>query len=321
MGKSSVAGRLMQRLKEEGWLVASHGGRMDLGSISRAVANGLRKGTGPSGHRLAEQLRKPDCDDQERLELIETALAEEPLLLVLDDFEQNLDIGGGAFLDPDAGELLRRLSRNAIRGRLLLTCRHPLPGSPAGLAVVPVGPLSEAETRKLVRRLPGLMAQELSPAERAALLRRIGGHPRILEFLDGLLRQGVGRLPAVTERLDQALAQAGQKRGAGVSDLAEGVRQVVTLGMRDVLLEELVALARERGLEEVLLQVAVSGLETPVAGLVWMLERAGNGVEEAAVEEALERLAALSLVVRPPSGGVWVHRWTVEGLEIGRAHV
>ena len=69
-----------------------------------------------------------------------------------------------------------------------------------------------------------------------------------------------------------------------------------------------------RSLEEVLLQVAVSGLETPVAGLVWMLERAGNGVEEAAVEEALERLAALSLVVRPPSGGVWVHRWTAEGL-------
>ncbi|MFZ9752581.1 MAG: CHAT domain-containing protein [Cyanobium sp.] len=314
VGKSSVAGRVMQRLKEEGWLLASHVGRLDLGCLAAAVARGLRGAPGPSGQRLAERLRRPDCDDQERLELIEAALSEQPLLLVLDDFEQNLDTGGQAFLDPDGADLLKQLSLNASRGRLLLTCRYPLPGSPAGLDRVAVGPLSEAETRKLVWRLPGLMAQNLPPADMAALLRRIGGHPRILEFLDGLLSQGQGRLPAVSERLDRALAQAGMTPGTGVRDLDEGVRQVVSLGMRDVLLAELLNLARDQGLEDVLLQAAVSGLETPVAGLAWMLERGGASVDETAVQTALQRLESLSLVVRSASGGAWVHRWTAEGL-------
>jgi len=303
----------MRRLAEEGWRFASHRGRVEVGSIARAVARALRGGPGARGQQLAERLRQRDCDDLERLELITTALALEPLLLVLDDFEQNLELGGTAFLDPDTAELLSHLSRSASRGRLLLTCRHPLPAAAAWLQAVPVGPLSAAETRKLVQRLPGM--RQLEPAALAGVLRRIGGHPRILEFLDGLLRQGEGRLPAVTERLEKALAAAGLGQGAAVADLEEGVRQAVALGMRDVLLKELVALARGWGLEELLFQAAVSGLETPVAGLVRMLEQGGDPAADAVVVEAgLERLAALSLLVRTPAGGAWVHRWTAEGL-------
>ena len=72
---------------------------------------------------------------------------------------------------------------------------------------IAVGPLSAAESRKLLLRLPALAGCE--PAEVAKLLRLIGGHPRMLEFLDGLLRGGQARLPRVTEKLRAVATEAG----------------------------------------------------------------------------------------------------------------
>ncbi|MFN6338092.1 MAG: TIR domain-containing protein [Cyanobacteriota bacterium] len=309
VGKSGVAGRVMGRLAEDGWVVASHSGRFDPRAIGLEVGLALME-TGRQGSRpLADSLLRQDLDDQLRFRLLERLLAQEPLLLVLDDFEQNLSPGGEAFLDRDTGGYLVRLLAAAQRGRLLLTCRHPLPASGSAVWEVPLGPLSDAETRKLVQRLPGL--RQLSAPDLGAALRTIGGHPRLLEFLDGLLREGQGRLPAVTRRLGQALASAGLSLGTSTAGLEERLRQTVVLGMRDVLLEELLGIVRQRGDEEVLAQLAVSNLPLAPEGLARMLAKQGEG---AAVTCALDRLAALSLVVRAVDGQAWVHRWTAEGL-------
>ncbi len=72
---------------------------------------------------------------------------------MLDD-DKNLAPGGGAFRDPGTAALLGLLARNTRRGRLLLTCRHPVPGIETFLHRIPLGPLSLAESRKLLLRLP-----------------------------------------------------------------------------------------------------------------------------------------------------------------------
>jgi len=48
-------------------------------------------------------------------------------------------------------------------------------------------------------RLPRLSGRDVGAI--ATVLRVIGGHPRVLEFLDALLRGGEGRFPAVSEKL------------------------------------------------------------------------------------------------------------------------
>ena len=311
VGKSAVAGRAMCRLAEGGWLVPAHRGAFDLGAIATALGEALGESKRADLKDRGRVLRDAETDDQLRIGLIARTLAEEPVVLVFDDFEQNLVEGGGAFRDPDVGTLLGHLARNARRGRLLVTSRYPIPGADEYLHRIPVGPLSVAETRKLILRLPSLRGRE--SREIAGVLRIVGGHPRMLEFLDGLLRRAdEPRLARVTQKLRETLAKAKLDPDTLARDLDEGLQQVVLLGARDVLLGELLDIARGEGIEEVLLQAAASNLRVSPAGLAHML--ANTPADLAPVDRALVRLADLSLVHRFPDGSAWVHRWTAEGL-------
>ena len=311
VGKSAVAGRAMQRLAEEGREPAAHVGRFDLGAIALALGVVLLQQDRADAQKLGALLTRPDLDDRVRLQLVAKVLAEEPVVLVLDDFEQNLTPGGGDFLDADVPGYLGILAENARRGRLLVTCRYPVPGSEAFLRRIPVGPLSPAETRKLLQRLPSLAGKKAG--ELGLVLRLIGGHPRMLEFLDAVLRRGEGRLPHVTRKLRQVLGDRGVDPADAVDDLEEAVRAAVMLGARDVFLAELLDLARAEGLDEVLLQAATSNLPVTPDGVARMLADGDDG-DPATVARALERLADLSLLHVFPDGSVWVHRWTAEGL-------
>ncbi|MGO8918080.1 MAG: CHAT domain-containing protein, partial [Stellaceae bacterium] len=310
VGKSAVAGRVMQRLKEDGWRVAAHAGRFDLRAIAASLGAVLLRSKRNELQQQADLLRSANLDDGARFHLLCETLAEDPVVLVLDDFEQNLSVGGGAFLDPNVRLFFGLLAQNASRGRLLLTCRHPVPGMEADLHEVPIGPLSPAEARKLVQRLPRL--RERAPVEIAQALRVIGGHPRILEFLDGLLHDGEGRLPHVTKKLREALDATGIDLETPAASLDDRLQQAVLLGMRDVLLKELVEIVRGNGDADLLFQAAVSTLPTSPAGLAHML--ADGPADATRVRRALARLADLSLVYRFPDGSAWVHRWTAQGL-------
>ncbi|MEA2676543.1 MAG: hypothetical protein QOJ81_684, partial [Chloroflexota bacterium] len=313
VGKSAVAGRVMQRVKEDGWAVAAHRGRFDLRGIAVAIGAVLIEADRAELRRRASVLASDDLDEGVRFQLLCKTLAEDSVLLVLDDVEQNLVVGGGAYHNSGVGVFLEELARSASRGRLLITCRYPVPNAEAWLRQVAVRPLSQAETRKLVQRLPGL--QRSAPAEITRALRVIGGHPRILEFLDALLNSGEGRLSHVTQKLNETLETAKIDLRTAPADLDDRLQQAVLLGMRDVLLEELVAISRDQADDEVLFQVAVSNLPTSLEGLAHML--ADGPADEARVEStrtALARLADRSLVVRLPDDSAWVHRWTAEGL-------
>lgn len=106
--------------------------------------------------------------------------------------------GGSAYHDPALGDLLTMLADAATApagGRLLITCRYPLPQPDPGLATVPVPPLTTAEQRRLFLRLPAL--RDLPTDDQRLLIRTVGGHSRLIEFVDALLSRGATNLPHV----------------------------------------------------------------------------------------------------------------------------
>ena len=307
VGKSALAGRIMTRLAEDKWFLAAHSGKLDFTKIADSIIEAL-----PPSHPIAERLSQPNLKDELRLRYLAQALAQLPLLLVLDDFEQNLTPGGGEFLNPELANYLAAFAQNARRGRLLLTCRYPVPSFDAFLARVPVLPLSNAETRKLFLRLPAL--KSLKPAESLALMRTIGGHPRMFEFLDALMRGGSGRLPHVTTKLKDLCTQLGINPADDSRTLQQSLDDALKLGARDVFLAELLDITRANHWDEHLLQLAVSNLPVSPNGLARMFNENAGPPETRVAANAMSALESLSLVYRFPDQSALVHRWTAEGL-------
>lgn len=312
IGKSAVAGRAMQRLKENEWLVPAHKGRFDLSGIALSIGTDLLQSARPESKKRGELLANPQLDDAARLHLVAQTLAEDRIILVLDDFEQNLIPGGAAFRDDGVAAQLHLLAQNCRTGRLLITCRHPIPGGETLFEHKPIGPLSPGESRKLLLRLPAL--REVDTKSLTNIMRVIGGHPRMLELFDALLNKGEGRLPHVTEKLNELLAQQGVDSHAKIGSLDAKLQEVLLLGARDVLLETLLGLARDEGIEEIILQLAVSNLPVTPAGLAHMLADADDGGDVPAAEVAFNKLEQLSLIYSFPDGSAVVHRWTAEGI-------
>jgi tetratricopeptide (TPR) repeat protein len=313
VGKSSVAGRAMTRLKEDGWTVAATSGRFSVAEIATALGAALRDHPKPELAKLADTLAHPQLNDRQRLGAILGLLQTERVLLVLDNFEDNLATGGSSYLDEATLIWLRLLCERAQTGKLLVTSRYPLPQLDLELHHQPLGPLTSAQVRKLMWRHPAL--RELSSDDLREVLRHIGGHPRMLEFLDGILRKGTTRLTAVARRMRDAAKGTGIKLGAGVDSLEEALRATALLGARDILLDELVDLARANSDEEALLQCAVSSLPMTTADLAHALaDGAPSSAQVAAARVSLERLAELSLITALGPDAFWVHRWTAEAL-------
>ena len=131
------------------------------------------------------------------------------------------------------------------RAELVFTCRYPfsLPGqAERRLAGLHLGPLSAAETSKLMWRLPGLDALPAAGKDRA--YRDVGGHPRTLEYLDALLRGGQARFDDVAERMEDRLRDRGIADPAAWlarpgRDLDASLAEAITLSVDDVVLSGL----------------------------------------------------------------------------------
>lgn len=101
VGKSALAGRAVRRLVEGGWLLAETAGRYSLASSFRAVGSALRDAPAKSSRELGQRFAAEQAmDDHERLRLLHRALAEYPVLLVLDDFEQTSPPAAVPFSTP-----------------------------------------------------------------------------------------------------------------------------------------------------------------------------------------------------------------------------
>ena len=222
-------------------------------------------------------------------------LQQVPLLLVLGGCRA----WGRAFLDDTVRVLTGLLAARAHSGRLLITCRHPLPALADEFHPLPLGPLSPAEVRKLLWRLESLKG--LDRADVAEEMHHVGGHQRMLEFLDGLLRHGAARLPEVKRRLREAAQAAGIAPNARPADLSEALRNTALLGARTVFLDELLALARAQGDEEPLRQLAVSALPMSAADLARTLAGAAAAPVSPAWRAATVKASPTTTSVKPPT--------------------
>jgi hypothetical protein len=276
IGKTAVAGRLAQRLRDDGWLVAIHDGTWNPAALFSAVARAVAN----VEPRVAQALSDLD-DDEVRLALVAHGLAQHRLLVLFDDFEQNLTLapdGAVAFADDEAGRsllghivssLAETAARSDVGGGLLVTSRYPLPGD-YGTFLVPIGlpPLSSAEMQRLFLRLPAL--RDLSAADRQLLHSTVGGHPRLIYFVDALCRGGKSNLADVTRQLRRLAADQGVTISASPVDLSEAVRQALALGSENILLDALLGVldATER---TVLNQAHVCRMALPETDLAQVL--------------------------------------------------
>ena len=310
IGKTALAGRVISRLRDDGWLIAVHEGRWSPGAliaaVARAIADAPRRAGSPDLSRYLEVLAHPEIDDVPKLAVIARVLRDHRLLLVLDDFEQNLTPGGGAFLDAPAGDAVTALAEAAEAGALLVTCRYPLPGEDRFLVPVAVPPLSPAELRRMFLRLPAL--RDLDAGDRRLLVRAIGGHPRLIELTDALMRGGAADFRHVQRKLRDLAARQGVSL-AGERPLETALDQAMLLGSADILLDELLALLTPRQ-TAIARQVAVCYGAMSVDDLSFALngEDQPPDLDLRGLRADVDHLTDLTLLTPGPDVGM--HPWT-----------
>ncbi|MBF9129713.1 CHAT domain-containing protein [Plantactinospora sp. S1510] len=309
IGKTAVAGRTISRLRQQSWAVVVHDGRWNPPQLFGATADALL--ATPGGAEVSRALADPGVDDGVKLQIITDLLAQVRLVLVFDDFEQNLTSGGHAFSDPAFEGVFTALCDAADEGRLLVTCRHPVPGHDATLLHLPMPPLTPSELRRMFLRLPGLRSLEAD--DRRLVARTIGGHPRLIEFVDALLRDGRSNLRFVAAKL-RTVARNHHVDLAPGRNPRQVVSQAVLLGSRDILLEELLTHVSDEE-RELLLQAALSSVPLALPDLAFA--RYGDTPTEGQQQKTTEyahRLLDLTLFSPAPEDQVTVHPWISEAL-------
>jgi len=292
VGKSTLAAQLVDQLgADRGLLVAVSGAaELTVDLVLEAVrvallAYAIEEGLGDRDplRQAAATLTDARPPWRDRLELIRRlVLPRLPVMLLVDNAETLLTGGGGSrqLADVDLAEFLAAWVRAAPQTRLVGTSRYPftLPGGLQGRLVWHhLGPLSLAETRKLIWRLPALDALSAGDQRRAHAM--VGGHPRTLEYLDALLRGGTAVFPDVADRVEAALDRRGipdpQQWLQGVEgDLDRALAETITLAADDVLLDALLAsLQSAPPARELISRLAVYRLPVDETGVAWQLSK------------------------------------------------
>ena len=284
IGKTHLAIRLMKAMHEDTGIVVFKSGRTTPAEILQAAGAELRLAH-PELGPLAAELHDRQQGWRYMLGVLGRVLGDVPVLIVLDEAEQNIaddrpvpDDGRPVPLaDTELPAFIGEWIRLGPNARLLITSRQPLdlPRATGRLTAHHLGPLSRAETDKLMWRLPKLGA--LERPERDQAYADVGGHPRALEYVDALLHGGRTRFSDIADRMEDALRARGitdpaawLARGAGKLDHA--VAQTVTLIVDDILVDRLLARLRHFPLAHQLF-VAASVFRAPVeaTGLNWVV--------------------------------------------------
>jgi len=278
VGKTALAAEIAHRIQdgESDWILVSLAGALTLEGLLDAVITSVRRkllvdGQGQDDGQTIRALRaaaQSNLSWLDRLAILrDHVLNRVPVLLLLDNFEDNLRPAGDAryaIRDEVLADLLAAWVSDPGRSRVLATCRYPftLPeGAARRLSFRQLGALSRAETMKLAWSLPALDRLDENQLER--VWRLAGGHPRSLEYLDALLSAGQARYPDVTERLGAAVTRrlGGVDRGewmAARTELDAALAETVALAADDVLLDGLlVHLAQVSGAADMLLGTCV----------------------------------------------------------------
>ncbi len=320
IGKSVLAAQITERVGRLGpeCVTTILTGEVTAEAFLAGVVAALRRHPKARNGTTAEAVAAADRADlswAQRLALLrEHVLGQVPLLLVLDNFDDNLSLEAGTctIRDPSLIELLTSWAAPPHRGRLLITCRHrfAVPEAAAPwLGFRHLGPLSRSGAVELARSLPALGL--LGGPDLDQTWRLLGGHPRAMEYLDALLRGSDARFPAVAARLGAATeAGAGHPvtRLAAPTELPLPTAEAAALAVADVLLGDL--FGQLSGEAQGLL-IRASVYRAPVGRDVLLLPVGQYSPAE--LGRLLDECRATGLLTADPADdppSVFVHRWT-----------
>jgi hypothetical protein len=346
IGKSALAAEIVARAGrlEPGRVSVLFRGEVSADRFLARLASALRRhpvAASRGGAKALATAGRTDLSWAHRLELFHGhVLGQVPVLVVLDDFDDNLSARAAkpAVEDPALAGLLAELAGAAGLARLLITCRTPvaLPGTAVrALGLRCVGPLAPSGAARLAASLPALGLLDEPEIEQA--WRLTGGHPRVMEYLDALLSVGHADFAEVAGRLAVAIhastgqavprpdpgAPAGSGRAAGTmalgspalgsQALGSPAAEKAALAVGDALLGELCA-HLSPGARDLLTGASV--YREPVGSHVLLLP-AGQARQAAGLTGLVAECAAAGLLTADYSGelpSVFVHRWTASRL-------
>ncbi|MBY8870506.1 CHAT domain-containing protein [Micromonospora sp. PLK6-60] len=220
-----------------------------------------------------------------------------PTVVLIDNFEDNLAIdttdAARPLADAELAALLAEFAAAPGQGRLLFTTRYRfvLPHrAERALRFHALGPLSYAETLKLVWALPQL--DRLDEAGIAQLWRAIGGHPRCLEYVDALLAKGQARFTDVLLRLVDTVTDRLHRLGRPDDDIDQyltehesldaALAEAAALAADDVLLDDLLAgLSHIPGAHRLLLGASVYRVPVDKNALLYQIGEPGRSAGDA----------------------------------------
>jgi hypothetical protein len=325
IGKSMLAAEVaarVGRLQPER-VTAVISGEVPADTFLAGLAAALRRhpmvaGRGGVPAEAVEAADRIDLPWAQRLALLrEHVLGHVPVLVVLDDFDDNLcaESGRWSVRDPALAGLLASWAGEPHLGRLLITCRHPFtPPGAAGpsLGFRYLGPLSRFGAAGLAMSLPALGLLGEPELDRA--WRLLGGHPRAMEYLDALLSAGHVGFPDLARRLAGAIqARTGRpvlRKGLDApTELSPAIAETVAVAACDLLLGELFC-----GLsaDAQSLLIGASVYRAPVGRDVLLLPD-GQYSRAAGLAGLVAECQATGLLAADPSHeppSVFVHRWT-----------
>ncbi|MEM9712217.1 MAG: hypothetical protein AAGA17_08375 [Actinomycetota bacterium] len=237
----------------------------------------------------AAWLRRATTDD-ERVARLAASICDEPLLLVLDGLDRQLSPATGQFRDRGAQRLVMQLVRAAEvgTGRLIVTSRCPVDDLNGTLPVLPLTSLGGTELDELVGAWPRVanLVEDLPLVVRHA----IGGHPRLVELCDAVIRLG---RPA-RQRLQRELA----------ADVDHGASP-----LRDLILRVVVDRLDDRSWE-LLSHLAVSTMPMTTA----VLARALGTSDHDAVRRVARDLSGLRIITAIGPDEWQLDAWTRSGI-------
>lgn len=314
-GKSAVVGKVLRRLHTDGWAVAAHIGRWLPGALFAGLIEAFdlaldARDELPHWDESAELLAS-DAPDTAKLDLVCELLAGSRLALVFDDLGQNLDGDEGGFTDPGFAEVFARLCTAANQGRVIATCRRPLPGGSVSLPLFELVPTME-DAVHLTAQWP--TTAELKDGERLSVLALLDARPRLLALAETWLSAGGADLADAYIQLMAAAAKARSANGPGSDPLPDRLRASL-IGLLLSLLHD-----DER---DTLLQAAVCTFPLTPRDIATARDPRTRTVQQRqspddddieTVVAALARLIALRLVVGVSDEEVFVEPWIAEGL-------
>ncbi|ARV57995.1 hypothetical protein BZZ01_04495 [Nostocales cyanobacterium HT-58-2] len=187
-GKSTIASRLWDRLPEHEKILWWR--QIDESYLIQKFKKKLIK---PAQLELIPHLENSQIELKSRLIYLFRQLAdmgEKPFLLILDDFEWNLEpLAGRYILKPQAAPILEALveaiQETGTNNRIIITCRYDFDSDllkyfyKQGLQ-----PLKGSELTKKLNRLENYQSDKLPQDLRERSLNLADGNPRLLEFLN-----------------------------------------------------------------------------------------------------------------------------------------